>query len=197
MARRRRQAAQQFLKGLNIVGLAKKVAPPVVFVSALTADIQNDINSQPNFFGKLKTITNAITGRTTNLNLFNDAPKYAMKINPSGMWNPFTQSAVTMIAAGFAGQYLGKRLGIPGLGKLGQLKGLGGAVLPAALAGGLFDDTPQGFNNPFQSTNTSQQRPASFSSGSSAGYNTRNYSYSAMHSTSSGSVTRDISGGAF
>lgn len=183
------------MRGLNLVSLAKKVAPPITFVSALTADIQGDINAQPTFGGKLKTIANAITGRVSNINAFSDVPKYAMKINPSGMWNPFTQGALTMIAAGFIGQYAGRRLGIPGLGKLGQLKGLGGAILPAALAGGLFDDKAQNMQPLVASGQNSFSGTSAGSS--SAGYNTRLQSYTAMRAVSGGSVTADINAGSF
>lgn len=182
--------------GLNILGLAKKVAPPIVFAGALTADIQGDINAQPTMGGKLKTIANAIVGRTTNLNPFGDVPKYSMKINPSGMWNPYTQSAVTMIGIGLAGQYLGKRLGIPGLGKIGQLKGLGGAILPAALAGGLFDDKAQSMQPVGLSGQNGYSQPAQRQAAP-AGYSTQNTSYTAMRASSGGQVTADIKASAF
>lgn len=185
------------MRGLNLVSLAKKVAPPFVFTSALTADIQPAINAEATLFGKLKHITNAITGRTVGINLFSDTTTYAQKINPSGMWNPFTQSAATMIGVGFLGQYLGKRLGIPGLGKLGQLKGLGGAILPAALAGGLFDDAPNGARAPGMPFGGSAATTAYRGGTSSAGYNTKQFSYSAMPARSSGNVTADIKAGAF
>lgn len=182
------------LGGGGILGLAKKVATPVSFIGALTNDIQGDINGQATMGGKLKTIANAITGRVTNLNLFGDVPKYPMKINPSGMWNPFTQSGVTMLAVGIGSQYLAKALKVPAIGRLGKLKSLGAAIAVGGAAGGLFDDSakiqPMSVTGS-QGFQTSQQPQ------SSAGYNTRQFSYSQMRATSGGSVTADIRASGF
>ena len=200
MAHRRRRRTQQVLSGVlgggGIMGIAKKVATPVAFIGALTNDIQGDINGQPTIGGKLKTVANALTGRVSNLNLFGDVPKYAMKINPSGMWNPFTQSGVTMLAVGIGSQYLAKALKVPAIGKLGRLKGLGAAMAIGGAAGGLFDDKGQTMQplsvsgaQTFQNQQVQQQ--------SNLGYNTRQFSYSQMRATSSGNVTADIRGSAF
>lgn len=176
------------------MGIAKKVATPVAFIGALTNDIQGDINGQATIGGKLKTIANALTGRVSNLNLFGDVPKYAMKINPSGMWNPFTQSGVTMLAVGIGSQYVAKALKVPAIGKLGRLKGLGAAMAIGGAAGGLFDDKGQ----QMQPLVAAGQNTFQASSGSSnAGYNTRQFSYSQMRAVGGGQVTADINAGSF
>ena len=182
----RRSRRRYKVKRGGISALLNGVLPAFVFVQQLTSKDQADINAQTTLMGKVKVVSNVITGRIGGLNLFSGVPQYGRTINPSGMANPWTGMSVAALVYGT----LGKKWNLPQHGKVNTL---GRKMLLPALLGGLFDapaNAPGGAN-----TGSAMQtvfRPGNVDpvnvSNNVAGYSTQNYSYSAMPATTGSQI---------
>lgn len=100
--------------------------------SFLGTDGMNAINGATGF-NKLKVMVNAVTGKTTGLNMFNDVTKFNQNLNVNGAMNAYTMAAVaTEIYARVPikrlpfkreAQKVGRKLGLAGLlGVFGGVK---------------------------------------------------------------------------
>jgi hypothetical protein len=127
-ARRRRGARA----ARGILGQVKKWIPLASFESTFLGNAIDNINAQPDLMMKAKTLVNAHTGKVLGLNLFNDAPKFGVKVGFSNIGNPLVIAGATMLVAGV----IGKRLGLP---YVGQLKSLGTKIAVPAAIGSIFE----------------------------------------------------------
>ena len=177
---------------------ARAILPPLVFVQQLTSKDTAVIDSQPTTTGRLKTIVNDITGRVTGFNIFQDVPRFQQTMNPSGIWNQYTATGVGALIAGEVINRVGSSMKIPKVSSGGKkIRNIGASVIIPAKVGGFFD-APQASANKERGPLISNGGTTSYNSGSSAGYNTQNYSYSAYQTQSSGgAATPAINGRAF
>lgn len=81
---------------------------------------------------KAKTLVNAHTGKVLGLNLFNDAPKFGVKVGFSNIGNPLVIAGATMAVAGI----VGKRFNLP---YVGSLKSIGMKIAVPAAIGSIFE----------------------------------------------------------
>jgi len=132
MAQRYKRRSRASRAGRGILGQPRKWLPLASFESTFLGNAMDNINSQPDVMSKLKTLVNAHTGKVLGLNLFNDAPKFGVKIGFSNIGNPLVVAGATMAVAGI----VGKRFNLPYVGKL---KSLGMKIAVPAAIGSIFE----------------------------------------------------------
>lgn len=121
------------------MGIISKLVAPTVFTGTFLSQLMSKEMSVPanqtafagaTAEGKLKWISNAVTGHITGNNFFNDAPKFTQTINPLGIFNKYT-------FLGLAMSWVYPH--IPKVPHKGLVAKAGGAMVAGAIFGGFFD----------------------------------------------------------
>lgn len=132
MAQRLRRRIRVGRKARGILAGIQKWIPLASFESTFLGNAMDNINAQADLMAKVKTIVNAHTGKVLGLNLFNDVPKFGVKIGFTNIGNPLVVAGATMAVAGM----IGRRFNIPYTGKL---RSLGMKIAVPAAIGSLFE----------------------------------------------------------
>lgn len=120
--------------------LGKVVTPAAFGLSFLSQLMSKDLDpstTQGRYYqnadivGKIKMISNDVTGRVTGLNAFPDAPNFKQTINPAGVVNKYTGMGLGLL--------IYSHVAPRGMGGKGLARKVGKGLFWGGVIGGFFD----------------------------------------------------------